>query len=278
MVFCNKCYKSICLLYSFLYRENINYQINTCKNESMKREIIKIDEDLCNGCGECVPECHEGAIRIINGKARLISEVLCDGLGACLGHCPTGAITIETREAEAFDEQKVAEHNMKKKAVFIPGPSLHHGGGCPGSAQRVISREPAKAQGNASHQSELRQWPVQMHLINPLAPYFQGADLLLAADCVSYSVGGFHSRFLKGKTLAIACPKLDSNTESYVEKLNALIDDAKINTITLMVMEVPCCSGLLRMIRSALARSSRNVPVKQIIISIAGEVLAEEWV
>ncbi len=244
----------------------------------MKREIIKIDEDLCNGCGECVPGCHEGALRIIDGKARLVSEVLCDGLGACLGHCPTGAITIETRDAEAFDEQKVAEHNIKKKAAFIPGASFSHGSGCPGSAQRVIDRGPATVQNNESHQSELRQWPVQMHLINPAAPYFQGADLLLAADCVSYSVGVFHKRFLKGKTLAIACPKLDSNTESYVEKLKALIDIAKINTITLMVMEVPCCSGLLRMIRSALAGASRKVPVKQIMISIAGEVMTEEWV
>ncbi len=244
----------------------------------MKREIIKIDEDLCNGCGECIPGCHEGALQIIDGKARLVSEVLCDGLGACLGHCPTGAISIETREAEAFDEDKVAEHNIKKTAVFVPEPPLNHGGGCPGSAQRVISRGMATVEGNESSQSELRQWPVQMHLINPVAQYFQGADLLLAADCVAYSVGGFHSRFLKGKSLTIACPKLDSNTESYVEKLTALIDVAKINTITLMVMEVPCCSGLLRMIRSALARASRKVPVKQIMISLSGEIMAEEWV
>ncbi len=244
----------------------------------MKREIIKIDEELCNGCGECVPGCHEGALKVVNGKAKLVSEVLCDGLGACIGHCPMGAITIETRESEAFDEKMVPVFKMQQPVH--PQQNIHQshaGGGCPGSRERVIERPSAAGSVTGSLQSELRQWPVQMHLINPAAPYFQRSDLLLAADCVAYSTGGFHNRYLKGKSLAIACPKLDHNTESYVEKLITLIDTARVNTITVMVMEVPCCGGLMNMVRSALSRASVKVPVKQIMISLSGDVLSEEW-
>ena len=203
----------------------------------MKRDILKIDEELCNGCGLCVPNCQEGALKIIDGKARLVSELLCDGLGACIGYCPEGAITIEKREAEPF-------------------------------SQPVLSDLP----------SELRQWPIQMHLLNPNAPYFLGADLLLAADCTAFSSGNFHRGFLKGKSLAIACPKLDQGIDVYTGKLTAMIDTAKVNTITVMMMEVPCCGGLLQIVKTALARSTRKVPVKQIIISISGEVLKDEWV
>jgi len=203
----------------------------------MIRDILKIDEDLCTGCGLCVPNCHEGALQIIDGKARLVSELMCDGLGACIGYCPEGAITIEKREAEPYNETRVIENI-----------------------------------------SELRHWPVQMHLINPNASYFRNSDLLVAADCVAYSTGGFHSRFLKGKSLVIACPKLDQNTEIYVEKLKTLIDNAGVNTITVMMMEVPCCSGLLRMIKAAGLQANRKVPVKQIIIGLKGEILKEEWI
>jgi len=203
----------------------------------MIRDILKIDEDLCTGCGLCVPSCHEGALQIIDGKARLVSELMCDGLGACIGYCPEGAITIEKREAEPYNETRVIENI-----------------------------------------SELRHWPVQMHLINPNASYFRNSDLLVAADCVAYSTGGFHSRFLKGKSLVIACPKLDQNTEIYVEKLKTLIDNAGVNTITVMMMEVPCCSGLLRMIKAAGLQANRKVPVKQIIIGLKGEILKEEWI
>ena len=203
----------------------------------MKRDILKIDEELCNGCGLCVPNCQEGALKIIDGKARLVSELLCDGLGACIGYCPEGAITIEKREAEPF-------------------------------SQPVLSDLP----------SELRQWPVQMHLLNPNAPYFLGADLLLAADCTAFSSGNFHRGFLKGKSLAIACPKLDQGIDVYTGKLTAMIDTAKVNTITVMMMEVPCCGGLLQIVKTALARSTRKVPVKQIIISTSGEVLKDEWI
>ncbi|MBW6500878.1 MAG: 4Fe-4S binding protein [Bacteroidales bacterium] len=301
----------------------------------MTRDIIKIDEELCNGCGLCVPNCHEGALQVIDGKVRLISDLLCDGLGACIGHCPEGAITIEAREAEPYDEVKVLEqmkdkgkntiiahlkhlkdhnetgflkegvrylaehrgdlkfnvdeilsavHNHGKGAVdpHAPGGSHHHrnhaGGGCPGSREMVIEKPSSVHHSDTESESELRQWPVQMHLINPGASYFRGSDLLVAADCVAYSIGGFHGNFLKGKSLVIACPKLDHNTEVYVEKLVALIDTAKINTISVMIMEVPCCSGLMQMVKAAAARASRKVPVKAMIISISGKVLTEEWV
>jgi NAD-dependent dihydropyrimidine dehydrogenase PreA subunit len=301
----------------------------------MERDILKIDEELCNGCGLCVPNCHEGALQVIDGKVRLISELLCDGLGACIGYCPEGAITIEKREAEPYNEVRVMEqmksrgrntiiahlkhlkdhgetvylkegvqylklnrkdldfnlddvlsevHNHGKQDEHLTTSEnqnhhhVHNGGGCPGSRERVIERTYVGSHMQEKGQSELRQWPVQMHLINPNASYFKGADLLLAADCVAYTAGGFHGRFLKGKSLAIACPKLDHNTEIYVEKIKALIETAKINTITVMLMEVPCCTGLLQMVKAASSKAERKVPVKLIIISISGEVLKEEWV
>ena len=302
----------------------------------MKRDILKIDEDLCNGCGLCVPNCHEGALQIIDGKVRLVSELMCDGLGACIGHCPEGAITIETREAEPYNETKVMEQMKDKgkntiiahlkhlkdhgetgflqegvgylkehrselnfnldevtsavhnhgKVVSAPQTAhihahshAHEGGGCPGSKAMVIEKPGTAGNTPSGDQpSELRQWPVQMHLINPNASYFQGSDLLVAADCVAFSMGGFHSKHLKGKSLAIACPKLDHGSDIYVQKLTALVDTAKVNTITVMMMEVPCCGGLLQMVKSALSQASRKVPVKMMIVGIAGEVLKEEWV
>lgn len=299
----------------------------------MKRDIIKIDEEKCNGCGICVPNCHEGALQIIDGKVRLVSELMCDGLGACIGHCPEGAITIEKREAEPYDEIRVisemvskgfntvaahlkhlkdhGEHGFMKEAVSwmranrndirfdvdelisvvhnhgaaAPQPEDHHhhgaphGGGCPGSRERVIAAPAAAVEEvTGDIPSELRHWPVQMHLINPNSPAYRGADMLLAADCVAFSLGSFHNKFLKGRSLAIACPKLDQNTEVYVEKLVALMDVARINTITVMIMEVPCCSGLLQMVRAASERSSRKVPVKAIMVSIEGRILKDEWI
>jgi NAD-dependent dihydropyrimidine dehydrogenase PreA subunit len=303
----------------------------------MKRDILKIDEELCNGCGQCVPNCHEGALQVIDGKIRLVSELMCDGLGACIGHCPEGAITIEQREAEPYSEVRVMEHMKDKgkntiiahlkhlkdhgerefvhegvsylkehrnelnfnldevihevhnhsgaapdphKIQVLPNHHGSEGGGCPGSRAMVIekpgNRNESVAQVDQS--SELRQWPVQMHLVNPNAPYFKGSDLLVAADCVAFSMGNFHSGFLKGKSLAIACPKLDHGADIYVEKITALIDFAKVNTITVMMMEVPCCGGLLQMVSTAMSRASRKVPVKKMIVGISGEVLTEEWV
>ncbi len=302
----------------------------------MKRDILKIDEELCNGCGQCVPNCHEGALQVIDGKARLVSELMCDGLGACIGHCPEGAITIEKREAESYSESRVMEqmkhkgrntitahlkhlkdhgetvflqegvsylknnrselnfnldelmsevHNHGRVAAQAPQQLHvhehgHAGGRCPGSRERVIIRNEQymEKQVLTDQPSELRQWPVQMHLINPGASYFKGSDLLLSADCVAFSMGSFHNKYLRGKSLAIACPKLDHGTEIYIDKLTALIEDAKINTITVMMMEVPCCGGLLQMVKASLSKSSRKIPVKKTIISINGEVLREEWV
>lgn len=197
--------------------------------------------------------------------------MMCDGLGACLGHCPEGAITIEQREAEPFDEnvaiaRMVGEHD-------------HQESSCPGSRERIIKAPFAVSDKSEDDiPSELRHWPVQMHLINPLATYYHKADMLLAADCVAFSVGSFHRKYLKGHSLAIACPKLDHNTEIYIEKLTALIDIAHVNTITVMIMEVPCCGGLMKLVRAASAKASRKVPVKEIMISTSGEVLKVEWV
>ncbi|MCU0474030.1 MAG: 4Fe-4S binding protein [Bacteroidales bacterium] len=233
----------------------------------MKRDILRIDEQLCNGCGLCVPSCHEGALQIVDGKARLVSELMCDGLGACIGHCPEGAITIETTEAEPYSETKVIEQ-------------MNNRSGCPGSREIVIEKQgqPENQVASADQPSELRQWPIQMHLVNPNAPYFRDADLILAADCVAFSMGNFHSRYLKGKSLAIACPKLDQGLDIYIGKLTALIDTAKVNTITVMMMEVPCCSGLLQMVKTAMSKASRKVPVKMMVTGINGSILKEEWI
>lgn len=219
----------------------------------MKRRII-IDEDKCNGCGLCVPACHEGALQIINGKAVLVSELMCDGLGDCIGECPEGAISFEEEAPR----------------------------GCPGSASRAFSQPESTENQNVSRHapsvaSALTHWPVQMHLVNPKAGHFHGSDLLLSADCAAFTLGNFHNGYLTGKTLAIACPKLDSNRESYVEKLRILIDESQINTLTVMVMEVPCCNGLLQIAQLALSQTNRRVPVKVIVISVDGQVKQDQW-
>ena len=275
-----------------------------------KRQIITIDEEKCDGCGLCVNGCPEGALQLIDGKARLVSDLLCDGLGACIGECPQGAITVETREAEEYDERRVME-NMIAKGENTVKAHLHHlqahgqkkflaealaflkeknmknpmeegkspcGGGCPGAAAVDFGPDANDNASAGKAPSRLRQWPVQLHLISPAAPYFAGADLLLAADCTAFAMGSFHEDFIKGKALAIACPKLDDGQELYLEKLTGLIDDAKVNTITVATMEVPCCSGLLAMAKKAAAGASRKVPLKHVMISLRGEILKEEWV
>jgi NAD-dependent dihydropyrimidine dehydrogenase PreA subunit len=293
----------------------------------MIREIVNIDEELCNGCGQCVPNCHEGALQIIDGKARLISELMCDGLGACIGHCPEGAITIEEREADAYDEvatisqmiksgkatvfahlKHLQDHNetgyLKEALEFIKANreampfeisevhELLHSkneaqtasggcatGGCPGSAPVAFDASGFKMAAPAEEvPSALTQWPVQLHLINPAASYFQGADLLVAADCAGFAYGNFHNDFIKGRKMVIACPKLDQGTDIYIRKLTSLIDDSRINTITVVIMEVPCCGGLSQMVKVATQQASRKVPVKEIVLSIRGEVLSEEWI
>lgn len=254
------------------------------------RKVVKIDEELCNGCGECVPSCAEGAIQIIDGKAKLVADNLCDGLGACLGECPMDAISIEERDADEFDEAAVAVQKQKETASVSrihaavktdAHVHVHTGGGCPGA--RVMSFSTSSDAGRATAAaaspqfSELRQWPVQLHLVPPTAPFFQKADVLLAADCVPFAMADFHGKYLRGKSLAVACPKLDSGQDIYLQKLTAMIDDAEINTLSVMIMEVPCCGGLLRLAKEAAARASRKIPVKQIIVSLKGEVLREEW-
>lgn len=284
-----------------------------------KRQIINIDESKCDGCGLCVTGCHEGALQVIDGKARLISDLLCDGLGACIGECPRGAIKIETRQAEPYDEVKVMDgmvklgantikahlkhlkdHGQKTflKQAFdylkkhkIPNPmedemshkEHKHGGqepcGCPGG-RTMDFREPCGCEegGDAPAASQLRQWPVQLHLASPMAPYFQKADLVVAADCTAFAYGNFHNDFIKGKAIVIACPKLDDGQEIYVEKLQALIEDARVNTLTVVTMEVPCCGGLLAMVKQAGAASKRKVPVKHVVVGIQGGVKSEDWV
>jgi len=247
----------------------------------MKRTIIKIDEALCNGCGDCVQGCHEGALQLINGKAVMISENYCDGLGACIGDCPVGAITLEEREAVPFSEEAVKE----RIAVQEEGEKLPHSKNprsfkpsyqaCPSTANTVFSK-PSEL--SLKQSSELRQFPVQLHLLNPQASYFHGAQVLLAADCTAFSLGDFHSKYLKGKMLAIACPKLDSNTDRYLEKLKSMIEDAKIDTLTVLIMEVPCCGGLVGIATKARDMASRNIPIKVIIVTVQGEVKSENWI
>jgi NAD-dependent dihydropyrimidine dehydrogenase PreA subunit len=265
------------------------------------RKIVHIDEDLCDGCGDCVPSCAEGAIQIIGGKARLLADNLCDGLGACLGECPQGAITVEEREADEFDEDAVERH-----LATIDGPAhnpitKHNGAigsqgmgmGCPGSrtmsfAPEVGTPQPTPAQplgpiaapapAPAAGASALRQWPVQLHLVSPQAPYFQNADVLLAADCAAFAMGDFHARLLNGRSLAVACPKLDHGQEVYLDKLVTMITTSRINTLSVALMEVPCCGGLLRLAQEAVARSGRKVPIKRIVVGVRGDVMSEDWI
>ena len=250
------------------------------------RDMIEIDEKLCDGCGDCVTACAEGAIAIVDGKAKLVSDVYCDGLGACIGHCHTGALKVIQREAEAFDEEAVEAHLARQReaaaspptapAFGVVGQSPMAGGGCPGS--RAQMHQPAAPDPSTTCEgpsSQLRHWPVQLHLVPPTAPFFQNKDVLLAADCVAFAVGDFHQRFLAGSSLAIACPKLDSNQEIYLQKLVAMIDEAEIRSLKVMVMEVPCCGGLVRLAEEALRRAQRDLPVECLVVGTQGHILGE---
>ncbi len=241
------------------------------------RKVIKIDEDLCTGCGLCVPSCAEGAIQIIDGKARLVSDKYCDGLGACLGECPMGALSFEEREAEEFDEAGAMEHvrkigHVSNQPAKPHTPQAHHGG-CPGSRMFDFRSETAdEPAGEAPKlRSELRQWPVKLFLVNPAAPYFQDADLVLAADCAAFAYASFHPDYMKGKALAIGCPKAD-DIQGYVEKLQAIIEEGGIKSITVVHMEVPCCLGLLFAAEKAIEASGRDIPLESVVIGIRGDV------
>jgi len=286
----------------------------------MIREMVQIDEEICDGCGNCVPECHEGALQIIDGKARLVSDLLCDGLGACIGHCPQDAITIEKREAEPYSETKVLDgmialgpntiiahlrhlkdHNetgyLREAFEYLRNRedldfavddvirAVHNsddGGascGCAGSQPQTFNQpEPPASVSAGPVPSALTHWPIQLHLINPQAGNFQGADLLVAADCVAFTMGDFHRQHLVGKSLIIACPKLDQGQDIYLQKIIVLIDLARVNTITVMIMQVPCCGGLIQIVQQATQQAQRKVPVKMIVVSVQGDILHEDWI
>ncbi|MSN25275.1 MAG: 4Fe-4S ferredoxin [Geobacter sp.] len=243
----------------------------------MLRKIVKIDQDKCDGCGLCVPSCAEGAIKMINGKAVLSADNLCDGLGACLGECPRDAITVEEREADEFDEAAVEKHlaaQGKPAPVHAPQPTAHnHGGGCPGSRAMSFERpqDSAPSAAAGSQQSQLAQWPVQLHLVSTTAPYFQGTDLLITADCVPVAYAGYHEDFLKGKAVVMGCPKLDDNN-FYQQKLTELFSKSDVKSITVLKMEVPCCGGIAVAARQALAASGKQIPYKEVTIGIKGEI------
>jgi len=306
----------------------------------MKRQIISIDGEKCTGCGQCIPDCPEGALQMIDGKARLVSDLFCDGLGACIGTCPEGAISVVEREAVPYDEKTVMANIAKQGGAVIrahlehlaghgqaelydqaieylvengiaipyqtapeqrntathpcagqpaagrmgegtcsPGPHpVHSFAGCPGSAARSIPRDremtglpTLPTTGKAV--SELRQWPVQLALLNPAAPYFDNADLLISADCVPFAYGGFHSELLKGKILIIFCPKLDADIDGYIEKLAAIFTRHTIRTITVARMEVPCCGGVRYVVDKALEKAGKKIPVKEETVTIRGGII-----
>ena len=270
----------------------------------VKRKIIKIDEEKCNGCGLCIPNCPEGALQIIDGKVRLVSDLFCDGLGACIGHCPQGAITTEEREAEAYDETRVMENIVKQGENTIKAHLKHlkehnevgylneafdflknknieilmeedkmehkHIGGCPGADLREVNAE-VDASDNSKQASALKQWPVQLHLLPPQASFFENSHLLVAADCVPFANANFHSKLLNGKSLVIGCPKLD-DVEAYQEKLTEIFKNNKIKSVTVGIMEVPCCHGLYAAVEQAVGDSGNKIPIIQEVIGINGKI------
>jgi Pyruvate/2-oxoacid:ferredoxin oxidoreductase delta subunit len=254
----------------------------------MLRKVVKIVEDKCTGCGLCASACAEGAIEIVNGKARLISESYCDGLGACLGECPEGAILIEEREAKPFDEEAAeaachpptgspgVERQTPRQSQRPHAATQAPPHSCPGAMMREIKpRPPAQTQEPAGPAaSELRHWPVQLKLVAPNAPFLQGADLLLAADCVPFALPDFHPRFLRGRSVIIGCPKLD-DASLYVEKLTEIFKRSGLKSVTVLHMEVPCCFGLRRIAETALAASGRSIPLHDVTVGIEGNVLEQ---
>jgi ferredoxin len=282
----------------------------------MKRKIIKINEEKCDGCGLCIPDCPEGALQVIDGKARLVSDLFCDGLGACIGTCPRNAIAVEERESEPYDESAVMENIVAQGAPVVlahlnhlkehretdllgqavrfleerypelidvtgfkvPETCLDSGigsGGCPGAALRDMreKRIEKEAHEETVSRPHLRNWPVQLQLLNPQAPFLKGADLLISSDCVPYAIADFHRRFLSDKILITFCPKLDRANEEYIEKLSIIFKDSQVKSVSVLHMEVPCCSGSLRIVEQALQKAGKVIPVKDYTISITGEII-----
>jgi len=233
------------------------------------RNIVKIDEDKCNGCGVCVPACVEGALQIIDGKARLISEIYCDGLGACLGECPQGAITVEERVAEDFDEEATKLH-MEEQEIA----EQEYACGCSSVAVEQFERQEATEDSPGSaipQQSTLGQWPVQLTLVPPMAPFLQGTDLVLAADCVPFAYAGFHQDFLKNHSLLVACPKLD-DFQAHLKKLTDILRQSDVKSLTVVHMEVPCCFGIVHMVKQAIHLSGKDIPFKDVTVGIRGDL------
>jgi len=237
------------------------------------RNIVKIDEDKCNGCGECVTACAEGAIEIIDGKAKLVSEIYCDGLGACLGTCPEDAITVEQREADEFDEAATEAHLAEQQKARAQSAPV-----CPGMAARDLKPQAQSSQSSAeSVPSQLSHWPVQLELVSPAMPCFADADLLLVADCVPFAMGDFHNKLLKDHSVAIGCPKFD-NAEFYIEKVAAILKANKLKSLAVVHMEVPCCFGLTHIAREAVVRSEAKMPFEDITIGLNGEICKTETI
>lgn len=248
----------------------------------VKRKIIQIDEEKCDGCGQCVPSCAEGSLAIVDGKARVIADRLCDGLGACLGECPNGALKIVEREADEFDESAVEEHLAGRPASAGAVSHAPVGGGCPSSRLQVFQPagdacQCANTPGNqeAVGASALRHWPVQIRLIPPSAPFLKGADLLVVADCVPIAFPHLHQSYLKDKVVMVGCPKFD-DAEQYQEKFTEIFSTARLKRITTLMMEVPCCSGLSAIVRQALARSGQSIPLEEVTISTRGDVISHD--
>ena len=236
----------------------------------MKRRIIEIDQNKCNGCGACAAACHEGAIAMVNGKAQLMRDDYCDGLGDCLPTCPTGAISFVEREAAAYDEQAVLENKQKK--MQKEGMTLHHG--CPGMQLKTFAhKEASETAAPAAQESQLSQWPMQIKLVPVNAPYFSGAKLLIAADCTAYAYGAFHEDFIRGRVTLIGCPKLDEG--DYAEKLTAILRENDIQSVTVARMEVPCCGGIENAVKRALQQSGKFIPWRVAVISTDGRILSD---
>jgi NAD-dependent dihydropyrimidine dehydrogenase PreA subunit len=238
-----------------------------------KREIIKIDEEKCNGCGQCVIACAEGALQIINGKAKLISETYCDGLGACIGECPQGALIIEERESSEFDD-KAVEHHLKENEQ----PKANLPCGCPSHTVTQFEKQKPKVavtEDTVPCESELSHWPVQLKLVPPTAPFLHGTDLMFVADCVPFAYAAFHRDFVKGHTILVACPKLD-DFDAHLAKLTEILLHADLTSLTVLHMEVPCCSGLVYMAKQAIEASGKQIPFNDITIGVRGNLVTNK--